>query len=108
MKVSVVRGGGLAGVVEETSLDADALDEEHAQALTSLAERVRTISPGESGEPGPEHPDAASLMVTIDDGSETRSITVADDDLPEAVRELVELVGRSDARTQTFRAPGPS
>ncbi|HEX5562097.1 MAG TPA: protealysin inhibitor emfourin [Nocardioidaceae bacterium] len=100
MKVSVVRGGGLAGITTRTELSASALGEEDAHTFT---EKVRAAGLREARPAGggPSGPDRTLYEVVLDDSGSVVRSRFTDDDLPESVRRLVEWVDARPERSHT-------
>jgi len=100
VKVSVVRGGGLAGITTRTELSTSALAEADAR---TLAEKVRAAALRESRPEagGPAGPDRTLYEVVIDDSGSVVRSRFTDDDLPESVRRLVEWVDARPERSHT-------
>jgi emfourin len=99
VKVSVVRGGGLAGISTRTELSAADLAEHDAR---TFAEKVRAAGLREGHEgTGRAGPDQTLYEVVLDDGREPVRSRFTDDDIPDGVRRLVEWV---DARPERSRS----
>jgi hypothetical protein len=83
VKVSIVRGGGLAGIATRTELASEALPEDARRRLETLAAGVSAASA-----PPSAHPDETRYRVTVD----AVSATYTESSLPGPVRELIEFV----------------
>jgi hypothetical protein len=83
VKVSIVRGGGIAGIVTRTELSSERLPEEARRRFESLAAQV---APGTLS--GAAHADELLYRVTVDDVT----ATYTESTLPEPVRALIEFV----------------
>jgi hypothetical protein len=96
MKLSIVRGGGLAGIVTRTELDADRLPQD---ARVALEQKVASI--GALGHPAPPAslPDELHYEVTIEDGRGKRAVHFSDSNLPKPLRELIEWADTRPERT---------
>lgn len=95
MRVSVVRGGGLAGISTRTELARSSLPAVDAATLDGLVEGagVREDSPA----PASAQPDHLLYQVEVsDDRGEVRA-RFSDQDLPEGVRRLIEWI---DSRSE--------
>ena len=89
MKVSIVRGGGLAGLVKTTAVDADALSPDDAQRLREKVQEAGIFDlPGEITS-GAEQKDRFSYAVTVEDAGREHTVLANEEALPESVRELV-------------------
>ena len=104
MKVSVVRGGGLAGVATATTLDSDDLSEPDAETLRANVEaaQLNQLVPGH----GPSQPDRFSYEVTVADGDQHQTIRVREQDLSAQLRDLITTVQTAPARRQEVLRPG--
>ena len=100
MKVSIVRGGGLAGLVTKTVVDADSLAPEEAEQLRAKVEEAGVFDlPSRITTDSPQ-PDRFNYAVTVQDEGREHTILVSEEALPEAVRDLLSYVksvpGRED------------
>jgi hypothetical protein len=89
VKVSIVRGGGLAGIVTRTELTSEALPEDARRRLETLAAQVAPASGAR-----PAHADELLYRVTIDGVTATHT----ESDLPDPVRALIEFVSERPER----------
>jgi hypothetical protein len=107
MRVSVVRGGGIAGLTSRTSLSSEALAPADAKALelrlrdAGLLGR-RRAAPAPAEKP-PRGADQMLYAVTVDDGEEEWTGRFSDETIPDRVRELIEWV---DARPESQHEVG--
>jgi hypothetical protein len=106
VKVSVVRGGGLAGVVQTTVADSESLAPEHAEQL-----RVKVDEAGFFGLPGdtgrtPGAPDRFDYAITVEDDDRTHTVRRSEADLPDAVQELIAWVNSVPGRQDRLTPPG--
>jgi hypothetical protein len=98
VNVSIVRGGGIAGVATRTELASDALPPEDGRRLRELAEAVEPAS-----DAGARGPDELVYKVTIN------SATIAiytETTLPETVRALIDFVSARPERQDALDLPG--
>lgn len=98
--MTVVRGGGLAGLVSSTAVDTSALSSADAEALRA---RVRAASLTDAGAPQPDREIVAILIE--DHGAAVTTLVNADDRSP-GVRELIEWVESAPDRTEHLGPPG--
>lgn len=100
MKVSVVRGGGVAGIATRTELGVNDLPDEDARAF---AAKVQAAALPEQHVGGGHRalPDQTLYEVALDDGRAVVSSRFTDEDIPEEVRRLVEWI---DGRPETTRS----
>jgi hypothetical protein len=93
MKVSIVRGGGLAGLVKTTAVDADALSPEDAKRLRDEVEAAGIFDlPRELPSSGAQK-DRFSYAVTVEDAGRKHTVQASEEALPEGVRSLVSWLG---------------
>jgi hypothetical protein len=107
MKLSIVRGGGLAPVVTRTELDADHLAPD---ATGAFHEKVAAVGPLEEPPSAREAalPDELQYEVTLEDGGEKRSAQFSDSSLPSSLRALIEWAdARPEQTTQIEPLGGP-
>ena len=103
MKLSVVRGGGLAGLSTRTTLDRADLPPEAAAAFD---EKVAAAGGFErAGPPPSRHPDEQLYEVKLTDGEE-RTARFTDTSLPDPVRRLVEWAEGRPERKAEILPPG--
>lgn len=100
MKVSITRGGGLAGITTQTELASEALPPAAARELEELA---KAVAPAK--EAPTSHPDELHYRLTVGDGD---SITVdySDGTLPEDVGRLIAWVDQRPERREEIQGPG--
>ena len=97
MKVSITRGGGLAGVATRTQLATDALPKEACERLCELASAVTPAD-----EAAARHPDETLYKVEVNGIIATHSETT----LPEPVRALIDFVCDRPERQDGLELPG--
>jgi hypothetical protein len=106
VKVSVVRGGGLAGLVETTTADSDALAPDDAEALRrKVAEAGFFDLPAEGSGPS-AGADRFAYAVTVEDAGRAHTVRRAEADLPDGVRALVAWVSGVPGRREDVAPPG--
>jgi hypothetical protein len=93
VKVSIVRGGGIAGIATRTELSSETLPEEAGRRLETLAAQVVPASGARAS-----HPDELLYRVTVDDVT----ATYTESTLPDPVRALIEFVGERPERHNTL------
>jgi hypothetical protein len=96
MKVSIVRGGGLAGILTCTELDAGRLPPDAAAAL---GQKVAALGRLEEPAPPPSLPDELQYEVTIEDARGKHTANFTDGNLPKPLRELIEWADARPERT---------
>jgi hypothetical protein len=107
VKVSVVRGGGLAGVVQTTTADSETLAPDDAEALRrKVGEAGFFDVPADGGGPS-AGPDRFAYAVTVEDGDRAHTVRRGEADLPDGVRALVTWVSSVPGRREDVSPPGP-
>jgi hypothetical protein len=98
VKVTIVRGGGLAGIATRTELDGADLSDADARAFAEAVGRAGPVmqSPEPRGRP---LPDQTLYDVRVDDGGHEVRARFDDETLPDEVRRLVEWVDARPERT---------
>ncbi|MCP2244488.1 hypothetical protein LX86_003218 [Lentzea aerocolonigenes] len=102
LKVTVVRGGGLAGLVSSTAVDTSALASADAAALRARVQRA-SLADTQAGAPQPDR-ELVEILIEDDDGAVT---AMNADELSPGVRELIEWVESAPDRTEQLGPPGP-
>ena len=106
MKVTIVRGGGLAGIVTETEVDSDQLTPEDADTLEVQVKDAGLSSVSDDETP-PSHADEVSYRVTVDDGGESQSVTLREGSMPDAVRSLIAWIDTVPGHKKRISPPRP-
>lgn len=91
MRIAFSIDGGIAslpGLRRPVTLDCDHLPPERAARLQRLVERARFFS-ATPGAPSRPAPDARSYTVEIDDGTQCRTLTVAEPIADASLRDLI-------------------
>jgi hypothetical protein len=103
VKVTIVRGGGIAGIVTRTEVDSNLLSPEDADTLAHEVDRagVRHTQEPASGQ---NRPDDLLYEILLDDGGDAVRRRFTDDTLPVGVRRLVDWI---DARPERSYAVEP-
>ncbi|GAP54857.1 protealysin inhibitor emfourin [Arthrobacter sp. 92] len=91
MKLTIRRGGGIAGIVRRTELDDKDLSSEDADAFAREVDRARMR---ELEKPDiPHHlPDAQLYETVLEDADNQIRLNYTDETLPEDVRQLIQWV----------------
>jgi len=104
----VVRGGGLAGVVQTTTADSERLAPDDAEALrVKVAEAGFFDLPADGGCPS-GGADRFAYAVTVEDGDRAHTVRWGEADLPAGVRALVAWVSAVPGRREDVAPPGPA
>ena len=101
MKVSVIRGGGVAAISTRTELDAGALSPADARTLADKVQRAGLAreAPPVTGPPWPDQT-IYELVVEGDQGPTTARFT--EQNLPEAAADLIAWIDSRPERTQSL------
>jgi emfourin len=102
LKVSIVKGGGIAGVVTRTELTTDALSPDDA---TELRDKVAASQVLEAAAPKSReaaHPDESQYEVTVDHDGGTHTARFGEADLPDSVRSLITWTEAHPAREEAI------
>jgi hypothetical protein len=107
VKISIVQGGGIAGLVSTTVADSDSLAPKDAETLRSKVEEagVFDLDPAATAA-GDRQPDRPSYEVTVEDGARRCQIVLEEGSLPDSVRELISWVESVPGREERLSGPG--
>ncbi len=101
MKLTVRRGGGIAGIVARTELDADALPSPDAETFTAEVNRAgmreRPDPPASS-----RRPDSQLYEISLEETAQPFSLHYTDESLPEDVRRLLAWVDGRPERIESI------
>jgi Emfourin len=107
LRVSVVRGGGITGLVATTVLESDSLSDEDADELRKRVARVTSDVPEDSRQDRPPaRPDEQSVLLAIDSADGRHTVRAPESELSEAQRSLIDLVTSSPQREERLGSPG--
>jgi hypothetical protein len=106
MRLSVVRGGGLAGMVTRTDLDSAALPPGEAGALGEKVEQSGLLSMPQEPAAGPSHPDELQYELTVDHDGGSHTVRMPEGALPDEVRSLIEWADSRPERERRIVPPG--
>ncbi|MEU4541138.1 protealysin inhibitor emfourin [Streptosporangium sp. NPDC023825] len=109
MKVSIVRGGGIAGLVTVITVDSASLAPQAATELRARVERAGLSGPPER--PGPPEggtagPDRFDYELTVEDGGRVLTTRAREGDLPGPLRALISYVTSLPERRERIGPPG--
>lgn len=108
MKVSVVRGGGFAGLVTTTTADSESLSPEHAGVLESKVTQTGVLDlPSQISGPT-RQPDRFNYEVTIEKDGKIHKIVAAEEELPENLKSLIIWVDSVPGTDKKVGRPGKS
>jgi hypothetical protein len=94
MKLSIVRGGGIAPIATRTEISSDSLSEADAATLRRKVEDARVL---ELADAGGQHPEDLLYELTIEDEGRVHTVRLSDSALPDAVRSLIAWADSSPA-----------
>ena len=97
MKLTVIRGGGLAGFTRQAELSADALPPGEATKLAELVEGSGLLDEAAPREAPPARPDELSYEVSVEHQGRALTGRFTDQTLPDEVRSLIAWI---DARPE--------
>jgi hypothetical protein len=106
MKLSIVRGGGLAGMVTRTELASEALSEDDARKLREKVEQAGLLAMPESLPPAEAHPDELNYELTVEHEGRERTVRLSESTLPEEVRSLIAWADSVPEREHRIEPPG--
>lgn len=106
VRVSVVRGGGLGGLVLSSTADTERLSLRDRQKLAVLVERAGLRDAPPAPEPGEPRPDRFTYAVTVEDEGSTWRATYSEQSLPAEVRDLISWVSSISGHEDDIEPPG--
>ena len=105
MKLSVVRGGGLAGIVTQTELVSDDLSPEDAKTLHEKVRDAGVFELHEAPPSPPSHPDELSYELTAEHEGRTHTVNLTESTMPEPVRSLIAWSDSVPERRMRIKPP---
>lgn len=106
VRVSVVRGGGFAGLVQSSTADTERLSSRDRQKLAALVEQAGLPGAAAAPEPGEPGPDRFTYAVTVEDKGQTWQSTYSERSLPRQVRDLISWVSSVSSHEDDVEPPG--
>jgi len=103
VRLEIVRGGGLAGLVSRTELDSTDLPEADARRLADLCHAAQ-LEPLDAT-PAAGTADTLLYEVTLEDAGERRTARFTDATLPPSTQELLSFVDERPERTTRIAPP---
>jgi hypothetical protein len=107
MKLSVVRGGGIAGIASRTEVSTDSLSAEQARTLLEKVNQAGVLRHPEGDPGGVQHPDDLLYELTVEAEGRLHTVRLSESSLPEAVRSLIAWVDSVPSAQHTVERPGP-
>ena len=99
MRVSVVRGGGVAGITTRTTVTGDDLPAHDVDTMSRLVQRAGVRRAAPAG-PAEGRADQQLYEIEVVDDSAAVSVRFGEEDLPREVRELVAWIDGRPERTR--------
>jgi hypothetical protein len=106
VKVSIVRAGGLAGLVATTVVDSASFPAETARMLRAKVERAGFFAlPAHIGSAA-DRPDQFTYKVTVEDQGRAHTVYLNEDDLSEPLGSLISWIESLPGREERIAPPG--
>lgn len=106
VRVSIVRAGGLAGLVATTVVDSASLPPEAARALRAKVEQTGLFAlPTRIGS-GTDQPDHFTYKVTVEDQGHSHAVSLSEEDLPGPLGALISWIDSLPDREERIAPPG--
>ncbi|MEP6952490.1 MAG: protealysin inhibitor emfourin [Solirubrobacteraceae bacterium] len=106
MRVTVVRGAGLTGMVRLSELDADTLPAEEQETLRGLVDHSGLVAAPAEGPP-PQHADEQAYEIQVAAGEgEPVVARFGESSLPDGARKLMAWVAEHPATRSRLAPPG--
>ena len=102
MKLSIIRGGGLAGLTRLTELASEALPPGESAKLLELVEGAGLLGEAVPQEAPPAHPDEMSYEVGVEHQGRARTRRFTEQTLPDPVRRLIAWIDSRPERRQSI------
>ncbi|MFI6512016.1 protealysin inhibitor emfourin [Streptosporangium sp. NPDC050855] len=106
MKVSIVRGGGIAGLVTVVTADSASLSRPEAAELRARVERAGLTGEPPSPPPVTARPDRFDYELTVEDESGVHTVRASEGTLSAPLRSLISYVTSLPGRQQRIGPPG--
>lgn len=105
LRVSITRGGGLAGLVITTAVDTSTLTEKDAATLREMvrAANLEHVVPSSTSA---AIPDEQTYEITVESEETSRTVVMSERDLTAAIRSLMAWVESVPGHERTIRPPG--
>jgi len=106
MRLTVERGGGIAGFVTTTTIRSDALPPEDEHELSERVSAAGLLTmPGPSA-PSVRQPDELLYAISVEAEGQARTLRFSEANLPEEVRRLIAWVDSRPEREDRIEPPG--
>jgi hypothetical protein len=102
LKLTIIRGGGLAGISRQTELASEALPPGEATKLHELVEGAGLLGEAAPREAPPVHPDEMSYEVIVEHEGRAQTQRFSEQTLPDPVRRLIASIDSRPERRQSI------
>jgi hypothetical protein len=106
MKVSVLRGGGIGGMLTRTELDSEALPAADAEVFERRIREAHVLDADPPAAARPGHPDELAYEIDVDEGERRRTFRASEETTPEPLRALIEWIDSRPERDVRVEPPG--
>jgi hypothetical protein len=105
VKVTIVKGGGIAGLATRTELATDALSPDDATALREKVAESGVLEATSPERRGAAFPDEQQYELTVEHKGESHTVRLGESDLPDSVRSLINWTESHPERKEEIEAP---
>jgi hypothetical protein len=106
LKVTIVKGGGIAGVTTRTELASDALSPDDAAALRDKVAESGVLDTATPAADEPAYPDAQQYELTVDHDGGSHTVRLGEGDLSDPVRSLIAWTEAHPERRERIERAG--
>jgi emfourin len=92
VKVSIVRGGGVAGFATRTEVSTDSLPPDESRALEDKVNQSGLRELPEDASAATRHPDDLLYEVSVEDAGSVHTVRLSESATPDSIRSLIEWV----------------
>jgi hypothetical protein len=92
VKLSIVRGGGVAGFATRTEVSTDSLPPDESRALEEKVDQSGLREFPEDAPAAARHPDDLLYEVSVEDGGSVHTVRLSESTTPDSIRSLIEWV----------------
>ena len=103
MKVTIVKGGGIAGVVTRTELASDALSPDEAATLREKVAESRVLETATPEKLEVASPDEPQYELTVEDEGGAHSVRLRESELHDPVRSLISFTESHPNRKEAIQ-----
>jgi len=108
VRVSVTRGGGIAGLVRTTTADEAWLSPRDGQEMQALVRQAGLLGDPPAPATGKPAPDQFNYAVIVEDDGRRHVARFSEQSMPEQVRNLITWVSTVDGHREDVGPPGPA